>query len=169
LDRTANARDLPFDKLPAADQVFEIFYKHSLELTKCAYHAINRAYPIEARRDNPKVEYRYAEAHRSAKQHFNFHKKIVRDWIDTFVKAKKHREPYDSTGDRPTTELRNVLAGQLTMLHKRLTDYAPMLLPAEDVESFLRTLNSVFNGTQTALAGDLAYYEADPKLTEQDL
>lgn len=159
---------VPFERMKPPEQISELFYLHAVEVTKPAYLAINRAFPMETRKDNPKTEYRFQEAHRQAKQHLNFHKKAVRDFVDTFVLAKKHKAPYDAEGDASTTQLRQILDVQLLTLHNRLVDYTPMLVPEEDVESCRSVLRDRFGSERKALADAIAPYEADPKVKPED-
>lgn len=157
-----------FPNMKPAEQISELFYKHAVEVTKPAYLAINRAYTMEARKENPKTEYRFQEAHRQAKQHLNFHKKAVRDFVDTFVLAKKHKATYDASQDAATTQLRQILDTQLLTLHNRLIDYAPMLVPEDDVDSCRAVLRDRFESERKELTHDISFYEADPKVKPED-
>lgn len=150
------------------EQVAEVFYQHALELTKTAYYAINRAYPPEERKANPKVEYRYQEALRQAKQHLNHFKTIVRDVILPLTIIKVHPRDYEDPQDQTTSELRLLIINQLSYLQLRLTDHAELLVPADDVDSFLKSLAKRFETEYASLIADLKKYEATAKYPTEE-
>jgi hypothetical protein len=168
----------PFDKLPLPTQVSEIGYNRLLELAKCAYMAINRAYPAEQRKANPKVEYRYAEAHTQVKQHLNFYKVNIRDRIVPFAEFIRHSIPYHDSQDgrvldQSTHDFRVLCEQQFRMLYERLVDYASLVLPEADCPSFLEALDKVYaRELKLLLEGapgiGLAHYEAKNRYTEDD-
>lgn len=164
----------PFDGLPITEQISEIGYKRLLELAKCAYTAVNRAYPMEERKDNLKVDFRYQEAHRQVKQHLNFYKSAIRDGIVPFATLTRHKEAYDDSQDRSTQDFRKLVVGQFTMLRERLVDYADLIVPEEaDVKTFLLSLDKVFaREMKLLLDGEpgvgIAHYEAAPRYVIED-
>lgn len=165
---------IAFEDLKPTAQVVEIFYQRALELVKVAYQAINRAYPLADRKESPKLEGRHAEALRQAKQHLNFHKKVVAEFIPALCQVKRHASRYDYSQDLPTKQLRGFLEVQLTLLHDKLRDYADVLLPeADDIESFLRSLDKVFETESQTLLEQPAplgiiNYEISPVLKAAD-
>ena len=171
--KTYRTQVLPFDKLTEGEQIAEIGYKRLLELAKAAYHAINRAYPAELRKNNPKLEYRYQEAHKQAKQHLNYYKVNIRDTIVGFAVLTRHAGPYDDSQDKSTQDFRLLVAAQFDMLRDRLADYAPILVPEEDVESFLAALELVYTRERKNLLegpppNGISHYEAAPRFTAED-
>ena len=147
-------------------------YVRSSELAKVAFYAIGAAYPMTERRKNPKVEYKYADAYQQAKYHRNFHKNIVEDSILPLASIVKHPKPFPQAGavDGPTDDFRKLILTQFDMLHKRLQDYASMLLPADQVEAYVTTLDKVYVTERDLLKNGpppdgLAHYQAVPKYT----
>jgi hypothetical protein len=159
-----------FWRLATSEQILEVFYKRSSELTKVAFYAIGAAYPMAERRKNPKIEYRYADAYQQAKYHRNFHKNIVEDSILPLAAIVKHPRPF--AGDGPTDDFRKLVITQFAMLHKRLQDYAGMLVPVDQVEGYVSTLDKVY-ATELELLKNgpppdgLAHYQAVPKFTSE--
>jgi hypothetical protein len=171
--KTYRTQTLPFDKLTPAEQISEIGYKRLLELVKAAYHAINRAYPAELRKSTPKLEYRYQEAQKQAKQHLNFYKVNIRDVIVEFAVLTRHKTEYDASQDQSTQDFRKLVVAQFDMLKDRLADYAPIMVPEEDVPSFLSALELVYERERiNLLEGEppigISHYEAAPRYTAED-
>jgi len=157
-----------FSSLPLDEQIVEIFYKRSSELIKPAFYAINDAYPLAERNKNPKANYKYSEAYNQAKYHRNFHKNIVRDSIVPLAIVKKHLKPF--TVDGPTKDFRCLIENQFRMLHKRLIDYADLLVPETHMETFLTTLGKVYDTEMHTLLYSappegLAHYQAISRYT----
>jgi hypothetical protein len=158
-----------FHRIPNTDQICEITYVRMSELTKVAFYAINAAYPLTERRKNPKTDYKYADAYQQAKYHRNYHKNIVEDCIVPLAAVVRHPRPFP--GDGPTDDFRKLILTQFDMLHKRLEDYASMLVPMDQVEAYLTTLNKVYATERELLKNapppdGLAHYQAIPKYTK---
>lgn len=180
--RRDRPRQVPVAGAPL--EVSEGFYSCGLSLTQVAYNAINRAYPKNERDQNPKVLDTHAESSAQAKQFLTYYKCIVRDEVVPLAKLKKHKEPYDyhpsdfaveisdrtkKFEDRPTYEFRClVVLNNFHMLYLRLRDYAPLLLPPEHVEAYLKVLETTFLREREQLLEFLSRYEADPVKTAED-
>jgi hypothetical protein len=85
----------------------------------------------------------------------------------------RHKKPYDASQDESTKQLRKMLEVQIWMLKERLKDYADLLVPADEVPSFLSTLDKVYEQEcKYLLEGEpgmgIAYYEFAPRYTEED-
>ncbi len=172
-NRTYTSETIPFDRLSPVDQVVEIFYRRAVELTKAAYQAVNKAYPLEIRRENPRIDGKYAESIRQAKQHLNFFKNGVAAVVPAFCKVTRHPEPYDASQDVPTTQLVVYLGTSFRGLYDKLVEYAELLVPDEDVPAYLKTLQKVFeNEHKHLLLGSppagIAHYEITPVLKSED-
>lgn len=164
---------IPFSALSPTEQVVEIFYQRALEVTKVAYNAINSAYPLSVRRENPSAKGKYEEAIAIAKQHRNFHKNKVAKFVTALCQVKRHVGRYDYSEDRPTQEFRQYMEGQLTLLYQKLLDYADVLIPEDDIPAFNRSIEKVFETEKARLLNDLspdglASYEITPVLKEED-
>jgi hypothetical protein len=173
MHQTRKAYTSPFDEMPISEQISEICYKRLVELAKVAYMAVNRANPLEERKESLKVEARYAEAHRQVKQHLNFYKTTIRNDIVPLAKITRHKSEYDWSQDQSTKDFRKLVSGQFTMLRERLKDYAELLMPAPDVPAFLSSLEKVYAREHDLLMNGrpgegLAYYEFAPRYVESD-
>ena len=144
--------------------ISEAAYFSLLALAQVAYHCINRAYPLRERKTNRKVEDRYLDAFELTKSYMTFYKCVVRDDVLPLAKLKRHKGGYDALQDRPTTEFRRMVMGQLYWLKEKLTAYAPLILPKDDIEGFLSVLEVTYNLEVPKLEDVLARYEADPAI-----
>jgi hypothetical protein len=163
----------PFDELSIPEKFMEIIYQRFLGVTKAAYSAINRAYPVDLRRSNPKTEYLYKSACAEAKGHLTDYKSSVRDFVLVFVQLKLHANAYDYIEDRPTQDLRKLIQSQFTMLHKRLKDHADIMVPKDHVEDYVKSLDKVFASELDYLLNSpmptgIANFEAVPRFKTAD-
>lgn len=152
-----------------AFEVAELVYELFLELTQVPYSAMNRAYSRAEREKNPKLEYLWSSGHAQAKEFLTRYKNVVRDSIVPLAKLTKHRQAYDDSQDRHTQEFKQLIVdGQFYMLHEKLRDFAPMLLPEDHLEAYYKVLDTTYESVKTRLLEALSYFEAEGKFTEQD-
>lgn len=150
-------------------EVAEIFYECGLELTGVTYSAINRAYPKQEREKNPKLEYRWTDAHHQAKEFLTRYKNIVKDAVIPLAKLTKHSGGYDDSQDIHTQEFRKLIVdNNFFMLYDKLKDFGPLMLPPEDVESYEKVLNTTYEKVRDKLIENLKPYEAEGILKEED-
>lgn len=165
--------ELPFELLPLSEQVSEVCYFRILEIAKVAFYAINRAYPLDERRASKAIDTKWQEAYKLVKQLRNFHKGNIRKGIIPLCEFRKHPGIYDDSQDRPTQELKTLVANQLGTFKTKLVDYAELIVPKDDVPSFVsaldRVLDTELNTLRNLPAPDgLASYEVTPRYKESD-
>lgn len=144
-----------------SNEIAEAFYACQLEVAKAPYAAINRAYPLLERKTNPKLNERALSAQAEVKGFINRYRNNVRNEILPFAVLKKHPEPYFDEEDRPTSDLRKLITGQFHVYRKKLIDFAPLLIPVDEVDSLITVINTVFPDELARLEHHLSFYEAD--------
>lgn len=161
-----NQATIALDKL--SDEVAEAFYSCELELAKAPYAAINRAYPIAVRKQNPGVNEKALSAQAEIKGFINRYRNNVRNEILPLALLKKHKESYLDQEDRPTQDFRKLILGQFHVFRKKLIDFAPLLVPKDDVESLILVIDTVFPDELMRLEHLLSFYEVDPRYRTEE-
>lgn len=150
-------------------EVAEIAYECFLELTGVAYSAINRAFPKDQRDKDPKIEYIWKDSHHQAKEFLTRYKNIVKDAVIPLAKLTKHKGDYDDSQDRHTKEFKQMIVdNNFFMLYDKLKDFGPLMLPQENVEPFIKVLESTYPKVKEKLLANLAPYEAEGRLKASD-
>jgi vacuolar-type H+-ATPase subunit H len=150
-------------------EVAEIVYECFLELAGVGYAAANKAFPKAERDKNPTLNYAWETAHQQIKEFLTRYKNIVKDAVIPLVKLTKHKTEYDDSQDRHTQEFKKLIVdNNYKMLYEKLKDFAPMLLPEEDVEPFNKVLDITYPKVREKLLSNLAVYEAEGRYSEED-
>lgn len=164
-------------------EISEAAYSTFLSVCQVAYNAVNRAYPKDERMKLPKVGYLHADAISQIKAFLTHHKTVVRDDVIPLAILHREKQPYDfhpsdfthleqrtkRFEDRPTQEFRALIVTNLDYLYMRLKDYADMWLPEDQVEGYLKALESTFKTERANLLEFLSVYRATPALKPIDV
>lgn len=163
-------------------EISEAAYSTFLAVCQVAYNAVNRAFPRDEREKVPKIGYLHADAIKQIKSFLTHHKTVVRDDIIPLAILKKEKAAYDFFAsdfyleertkrfeDRPTQEFRALVITNLDYLYMRLRDYAGMWLPEDQVEGYLKALESTYETERPKLLEFLSVYRATPALKPIDI
>lgn len=151
-------------------EVSEIVYDCFLELTGVAYSFINRAYPKAKREHDPKLDYRWADAHHQAKEFLTHYKNLAKNEVIPLAILSFHKDVYDDSEDLSTREFKQLLVdNNLQSLYMKLRGYGPAFVTADEVIPYEKVLDATHERVKSRLLDALSYYEAAPRYTSEDL